>query len=357
MKKPPFPLLLATTLLIELEAPGATAAAPTNPAVQSSGTESTAAASSGSQAEQASLRFQRGVSLYRERSFDAALAEFNRAYELAPDYHVLFNIGQVHAERGDFVAGIKAFRQYLNDGGSAIEPSRVTEVETEIARLKGRIASITVTSNVPDAELLVDGEPVGKLPRAHLPVNAGSRRISLRKEGYEADEVRVMLATGEEKALEITLRRPASQAAPIAPMPGDGSSMTSQSRSEDAPKTSGGLGTGFWASLTMTVIAGGATTTFGVLTRKANDDYDAALNHYPGSQTRIDDARQDVRRNALLTDVCGAATLVGIASTLLFAASSGTEKPKSQLSGASGLSWGTVTDGRQHVLWHLSGRF
>src|SRR5512145_1254691 len=50
---------------------------------------------SGSAVEEASQRFQRAVKLYRERSFDAALAEFNRAYELSPDYRVLYNLGQV----------------------------------------------------------------------------------------------------------------------------------------------------------------------------------------------------------------------------------------------------------------------
>lgn len=354
MKNSKFPLLLVTTtLLMGVVAPCAIAAAPNKPTAASSGSDVTDV--SGSRKEQASLRFQRGVSLYRERSFDAALAEFNRAHELAPNYHVLFNIGQVHVERGDFVAGIKAFRQYLSDGGSAIESARVTEVEAEILRLKGRIANITVTSNVSGAELFVDGEPVGRLPQARVPVNAGLRRLSLRKDGYEADDVRVMLATGEDKVFEIALRKHAS--ATTAPTTVDTPSLTRQSRSIDAAESSGGLDTAFWVSLSATVIAAGATTTFGLLTRRANSDYDAALDHYPGSQSRIDDARQDVRRNALLTDVCGAATLVGVASTLFFAVSSKSDKPKQPTTGNNRLSWDTVVDGRQQLLWRMSGRF
>lgn len=346
MITPKFPLLfLVTTLIVEVAAPKLLAAGPTKPGADSSG----------SQTEQASQRFQRGVSLYRERSFEAALAEFNRAYELAPNYRVLFNIGQVHVERGNFVAGIKAFRQYLNDGGTAIDPARVTEVQTEISRLEGRIANITVTTNVAGAELLVDGEPLGKLPQAHVPVNAGLRRISLRKNGYEADEVRVMLATGEEKAFEIKLQKRAAQGTTTAPTGANGSSMTA--RSTDTPKESGGLGAGFWVSLSATVIAGGATTAFGILTHKANNDYDAALNYYPGSQSRIDNARRDLKRNALLTDVCGAATFVGFASTVYFALTSGADKPKESPVGNSGLSWGPASDGRQQVLWRVSGRF
>jgi tetratricopeptide (TPR) repeat protein len=353
MKTPKFlSLFLVTILMVEVVAPKPVAAGPTKPATVGSDADA-----HGSQTEQASQRFQRGVSLYRERSFDAALAEFNRAYELAPNYRVLFNIGQVHVERGDFVAGIKAFRQYLNDGGATIDPARAREVQTEISRLEGRIANISVTTNVAGAELLVDGEPVGKLPQAHVPVNAGSRRISLRKNGYEADEVRVMLATGEEKAFEIKLQKRALQGAATASTGANVSSITAQSRSAETPKDSGGLGAGFWVSLSATVIAGGATTAFGLLTNKANNDYDVALNHYPGSQSRIDEARRDLKRNALLTDVCGAATFVGIASTLYFALTSGADKPKESPVGSSGLQWGPASDGRQQVLWHVSGRF
>lgn len=355
MKKPITSLLsLAITLIVEVAAPIAMAAAPTKPAAASRGAD--AADSPAAQTEQASQRFQRGVSLYRERSFDAALAEFNRAYELAPNYRLLFNIGQVHVERGDFVAGIKAFRRYLNDGGTAIEPARVAEVRNEITRLESRIATITVTSNVSGAELLVDGEPVGILPQVHVPVNAGMRRISLRKDGYEADEMRVMLATGDEKVLEVKLQKRASREPTTAPMGADSSSTASHLQSEDTSKASGGLGAGFWVSLSATVIAGAATTTFGLLTNKADNDYDAALNHYPGSQSLIDDARRDVRRNALLTDVCGAATLVGIASTLFFAVSSGAEKPKQSAFVGNGVSWGPVMD-RTHLLWQMKGRF
>lgn len=350
MKTPKSHLLfMVTTLAIGVVTPSAMAAAPAKPAAASGSADT--AESSGSPTEQASRRFQRGVNLYRDRSFDAALAEFNRAYELAPNYRVLFNIGQVHAERGDYVAGIKAFRQYLAEGGSAVEPARVTEVQAEITRLEGRIANITVTSNVGDAELLIDGVSVGKLPLAHVPVNAGLRSISLRKNGYEADDVRVMLATGDDKALEIKLQKRAT-----APAAANGASPLPASA--DGPAASSGPGAAFWISLSATVLAGGATTVFALLTHKADNDYDTALNLYPGSQSQIDNARNDLKRNALLTDVCGAATLVGLASTMYFAlSSSGTEKPKDSRVGNKGLSWGPVTDGHQQLLWHVSGRF
>jgi tetratricopeptide (TPR) repeat protein len=48
---------------------------------------------------EARMRFTRGVKLYHEGSYDAALAEFTKAYRLAPNYRVLYNLAQVQAER------------------------------------------------------------------------------------------------------------------------------------------------------------------------------------------------------------------------------------------------------------------
>src|SRR5262245_61950348 len=44
---------------------------------------------------EAKQRFDRGYELYEEGEYPLALIEFNRAYELVPNYKVLYNIGQV----------------------------------------------------------------------------------------------------------------------------------------------------------------------------------------------------------------------------------------------------------------------
>jgi Tfp pilus assembly protein PilF len=44
----------------------------------------------------AGKHFQRGVALFNEADYAGALAEFKKAYELAPNPAVLYNIGQTH---------------------------------------------------------------------------------------------------------------------------------------------------------------------------------------------------------------------------------------------------------------------
>ncbi|HEY6459174.1 MAG TPA: hypothetical protein VIY73_03455, partial [Polyangiaceae bacterium] len=45
---------------------------------------------------QAREHFGRGVRMYQEDDFRGALIEFSRAYELAPNWAVLYNVGQSH---------------------------------------------------------------------------------------------------------------------------------------------------------------------------------------------------------------------------------------------------------------------
>ncbi|MEZ4302901.1 MAG: hypothetical protein R3B70_48710, partial [Polyangiaceae bacterium] len=44
---------------------------------------------------EARTRYEKGKQLYGEGAFDAALAELQRSYELAPSYKILYNIALV----------------------------------------------------------------------------------------------------------------------------------------------------------------------------------------------------------------------------------------------------------------------
>ena len=48
--------------------------------------------------EKARASFQQGVDLFHEGNFEAALAEFRKAYATAPSYRLLYNIAQAYYE-------------------------------------------------------------------------------------------------------------------------------------------------------------------------------------------------------------------------------------------------------------------
>src|ERR1017187_1031885 len=93
-------------------------------------------------AAKAAVRFQRAVELYREGSYEGALAEFSKAYQVSPSYLVLYNIAQTQYALHDFVGAYKSLMQYLAEGGAGIPGDRRAQVDEMTAKLVGRIAHV-----------------------------------------------------------------------------------------------------------------------------------------------------------------------------------------------------------------------
>ena len=77
--------------------------------------------------------FRRGVDFFKEGDFRAALIEFKRAYELAPNYKVLYNIAHCRRQTNDYVAAWKALERYLQEGAGQVSDDRRQAVSAEIA--------------------------------------------------------------------------------------------------------------------------------------------------------------------------------------------------------------------------------
>src|SRR6516165_10065019 len=108
------------------------------------------AAPTKAQQQEAATRFRKGLDLFKDGDYQAALIEFRRANELAPNFNVLFNIGQVYFQLQDYPNALTALERYLNEGGDRIPASRRAEVARDIDKLKARVANIEITTPVPD---------------------------------------------------------------------------------------------------------------------------------------------------------------------------------------------------------------
>src|SRR5262245_54854214 len=56
--------------------------------------------------KEATARFERGLALYDDGDYDAALVEFSRAYELSPTYKVLYNIAKIERVKNDYSSAL-----------------------------------------------------------------------------------------------------------------------------------------------------------------------------------------------------------------------------------------------------------
>jgi hypothetical protein len=265
--------------------------------------------------------FQRGVELYKERDFDAAQVEFTRAYALALNYKVLFNLGQVEVERHDYVAALKHFREYLNAGQDAIPSDRRKQVESDIQSLRRRVVELRIKCNVSDAEILVDHVVVGKTPLPEpLLLNAGILHVSVRKPGHIGEPRTLTLAGGEAQDIAFELRPEAKESATLATTqpPSVAPPPRAEHRASSAP---------FWIGFTATGVLAAGAGTFGFLALRSNKDLDRSLADFPGDQQRIAALRRELKRDALIADLLGGAAVVagGITLYLAFSRSSPSE--------------------------------
>ncbi len=287
--------------------------------------EGNAAPPSAEAVDQAREHFQRGVDFYKDQSFDAALAEFTRAYELAANYRVLYNLGQVQLERHDYVAALKFFRGYLDAGGAEIADQRREQVERDVSTLKTRVAQLQIKCDVEGAEVSIDGATVAHTPvPAALLVNPGVVHVSVQKAGYASETRTFTLTSNETKDLTFTLQaQSAAHAEPAHPATAPLPPTRAVAERSHAP---------VWVSLGVTGVFAVGAGVFALRTHSANSALDRELDTYPGSASKISDARTTLKSDALATDVLTGCAAVAAGFTLYFALSSPSE-PSTQAGG------------------------
>jgi tetratricopeptide (TPR) repeat protein len=272
--------------------------------------------------EEAQVHFKRGAELYDEDNYRGALIEFQRAYELAPSYRILFNIGQVEMELQNYAGALRAYQRYLREGGPDVPAARTAQVTQEIERLKGRVGQITIETT-DGAEVFIDEISIGfaPLPEPAL-VNAGRHKVAVHIAGRDPVSRVVDLAGQQE--LTVALANDLSPSAAAARV----------SRKSEDSKPSGP------PSKTPMYIAWGATGVFAIAAGvfaytaySASSDLEDLRNTYPVTKEELEDKASEQRTASLLADGFTAATLVaGGVSLYLTLTRPSEEKKPSKLS-------------------------
>jgi tetratricopeptide (TPR) repeat protein len=244
-------------------------------------------------------RFARGVQLYREGSLEAALAEFEKAAQIAPSYRLQYNIAQVQYELHNYVAAMRAYRRYLAYGGDQIPAARRAKVQSDIAELEGRVAQLTVKTNVPGAVVAIDEIRAGVAPLTRpLWVNPGLRRVSALKPGYLPATVTVTAAGGEQIDLNLEL--------PPLVSPGTARQLGVQATADEPARPR----VKTWLSLLTTGALAATTGGFALLTRDAKRDFEVQLDQIPNTRASIENARLRMVTFAAVTDALAVGTLI-----------------------------------------------
>jgi len=155
---------------------------------------------------EARSHFEKGVIAFDDRRYDEAAREFELAYTISPAFQVLYNIGQVNVALERHVQAVRAFETYLRNGGLAISPDRRAEVEAELERQRAFVGLLTIRVSPSGAELLLDGEPVGKSPlNGPIVVAPGSHLVESTSNGYVANRRTVLVAASATVSADVVL--------------------------------------------------------------------------------------------------------------------------------------------------------
>jgi hypothetical protein len=171
--------------------------------------------------KEADQRFKRGVGLFNDAKYTEALAEFQRAYEIAPHPLVLYNMASCHRQLSHYAEAVNYYRRFLADGKGVVAAARLTAAQSELDATLLLIARVTVTVSpaIDGTTLLLDGAP---LDTSAMPLilPPGEHRLTARASGRPDAERTVRVASGDEVAVELVLTQPPLAREPPGETPG-----------------------------------------------------------------------------------------------------------------------------------------
>jgi hypothetical protein len=166
--------------------------------------------------KEADRHFKSGVALFKEAKFGEALAEFQRAYDIAPHPLVLYNIAGCQRELSQYSDAVATYRKFLTEGKTKVPAARLTAAQTELDGILARIARVTVaiTPTIDGASLTVDGTALDKLEMP-LILPPGEHHLVAHAAGRRDGERTLRVASGDEVTVEIAL----AELPPVLPLP------------------------------------------------------------------------------------------------------------------------------------------
>ncbi len=274
--------------------------------------------------KEAKAFFDQGVKQAEAGDSKAALSSVRAAYAKAPSFRVLYNIGQLCSRLGDAACAVRAYRQYLDEGGASVPANRRQSVEAEMRGLSRTIGTIRVQATSSDVDVTVDDVPIGKTPiAAPYAVNGGSHKVVLAGKDKTVEKTVVVVA-GETQTVTFDGAGKDDSSPTLSGSAANGSpSDEPQPSPPPATDTPPSRGVPVVPWVVTGVLAAGTVVT-GILAASAFSSFKDKRNSYPVSRDDLDSAQGTARDLFLVTSILGAATIVsaGVAGYFTLTSSS-----------------------------------
>jgi hypothetical protein len=226
--------------------------------------------------DDARAHFNAGVNLLQDPDgprYEEAYREFKAAYAAAPSWKILGNLGIAAMKLERDGEAIEAFKKYLAEGGSQLDPDEKAQVERDLTTLESGVVRLTLSSDPPGALLLDERFPAtgNVIQNSYGPLDAsmvigihpGRHRITARLPGRKDAVWEVELSPKQHQSHAFKLEDAAGTVAPAA----EGASLGTA----DVPRGNG-LRIGSYIALGVGVVGVGAGTFFALSAKKNYDD-------------------------------------------------------------------------------------
>jgi hypothetical protein len=160
--------------------------------------------------------FDRGVVLYRQGQYDAALTEFERSQLLRPSPGLHYNVGQAQRALRRYGQAHASFQRYLADNPE-LPPQRRAVVRQILDELRPHLAWVQLRELPPGAIVRVDGRRVDARADVPLAVDAGSHVIEISASGRPTRTEEVLAAPGQSLTVAASVRTRPEVVVPVLP--------------------------------------------------------------------------------------------------------------------------------------------
>lgn len=151
--------------------------------------------------DEARARFERGMSFFDRKVWDAALAEFLASRAAYPTRSNTQNAAICLRNLNRFDEALEMFEALLKEFPN-LAPAERQAVDKEVKELESLVGTIDVRAPQDGAQISIDGRDRGTTPAPPVRVAAGSHVVKVYKEGFAPVEKRIEVASKQNVLFE-----------------------------------------------------------------------------------------------------------------------------------------------------------
>lgn len=157
--------------------------------------------------DQARVKLSEAATLFEARDYAGALILYKEAHAIFPSPRIQYNIGLTYEKLGRWGSAFMAFERFLRQ--STDSPAQyVVHSRKQLERLSSKVAFVTLSCDVSDADVELDGDLVGRTPLpGRLAVDTGPHDIVIRTPVLGSTTRRFTAVAGQPLDLKVEVRR------------------------------------------------------------------------------------------------------------------------------------------------------